>query len=241
MQSRFVAPLVAVFALVLSMLPAGAVEACKGSEDVRARAVVVVVDEGEGSGVFLNTSHILTANHVVKDQDVVIVEVGGLLQRRARVKARDVTVDLALLELESPIAGFSPLTVASKMPEAGAAYQMWSWQQGGVFRLGVVEENRNVSVRLAFVGQEAAAGILMKTGSQYRITTAGVFGDSGSGIYDCQGQLVGVLTGILNKGLDPQKWREEVTTVEAVQKNWDALSNSITRPESIQAFLLLCT
>lgn len=136
-----------------------------------------------GSGVALTDNFILTNYHVVEGaKKLHIPQASGTTPQATLVK-HDALLDLALLKLEAPlIPVLRPMRVAPSTAQVDDLYQLWSknqerWLAGQVVRLPYME---------SLAGHEPF----------FYTQLSGLRGDSGSALYNCKGEVMGLVKGI---------------------------------------------
>jgi trypsin-like peptidase len=152
-------------------------------------AVHIMMDLGECSGTIIRSSHgnvtILTARHCVDGQELSYVQVGGLPKQYPHIKrvVKSKHLDLAIVELTgmgkqtSAIIADSPIPWGEPFELVGLSYEVpWAISRGYV--MGGL-------VTLEYAGYSGRDVPLACTGCDE--------GDSGSGVFNSQGMLTGVL------------------------------------------------
>jgi hypothetical protein len=191
-----------------------------GISELYRSVVIVRAGIGGGSGIVLEPDLVLTASHVVTAADVEdrvrwvdvlapIATADGVIPSdvavRAFVVARDTTHDLALLRLERPLDGVTPMELALDDPRVGDPVAcvghgrgrlLWSTRRGHVHAFAS-EAVRALRDRACIHGQTIACQEgrfgLRETSGDVIETSCGVSnGDSGGPLVDAQGRLVGV-------------------------------------------------
>lgn len=153
----------------------------------------------QGSGVLLEATRIVTNCHVIRDAERIEV-VSGATTHPARWTLQDPSRDLCLLETRQPAGRPAVLRDTS----------------------GVVPGERvhAVGYPLGF-GLSVSSGLVTSfatlQGERVLLGSAALSpGSSGGGLFDAQGQLVGITTGVLGPGQDlnialPAEWARELT------------------------------
>jgi S1-C subfamily serine protease len=137
----------------------------------------IAFGSGMATGVIVSNRHILTANHAVACPEIPYVTVvfPDGHRRRTMVIREDVKLDLALLEVQSadPIPGAYPPTIGSVQPGdpvcSVTAAPTWGWNCGTVDKFYDRSKKGDIGFRAHIAP-----------------------GNSGSGLYDIEGRLVGI-------------------------------------------------
>jgi len=165
------------FVCVLLLGLAGAAQAGPEASEVRVRHDAGgAVDCGSGTVVWSEkgVSRVLTANHVVPDDRWIKVEHAGKSYSGRRL-AWDQGLDLACVEVDAtlPVA-----PIAKADPKAGQTLAQWGHAKASV---PAIHKTGNV------------VGFVRMSGYDRLMTTTAVQGgDSGCGVFDSAGKLVGV-------------------------------------------------
>jgi len=154
---------------------------------------VMSISDGLGSGVLIsNDGKVLTAAHVVQTADAALVEFPDGQNSIARVIASDVRADVALLQLQQPPKNISPAALGdSDKVEVGD-------------QIFVIGAPYGISQTLT-AGHVSGRRRLDKDGEaqpylEYLQTDAAVNGgNSGSPMFDMNGQVVGIVTTIMSQ------------------------------------------
>jgi serine protease Do len=154
---------------------------------------VVSVIDGVGSGVLIsNDGKVLTAAHVVQTADAALVEFPDGQYSIARVIASDVRSDVALLQLQHPPNGITPATLGdSDKIEVGD-------------QIFVIGAPYGISQTLT-AGHLSGRRRIDKEGETQKYiellqTDAAVNGgNSGSPMFDMNGQIVGIVSTIMSQ------------------------------------------
>jgi S1-C subfamily serine protease len=154
---------------------------------------VMSVVDGLGSGVLIsNDGKVLTAAHVVQTADAALVEFADGQDSIARVIASDVRSDVALLQLQQLPKGISPaplgdsdkVEVGDQIFVIGAPYGIsQTLTAGHVSGRRQVDKDGEAQPYLEFLQTDAAVN----------------GGNSGSPIFDMNGQVVGIVTTIMSQ------------------------------------------
>jgi Flp pilus assembly protein TadD len=139
--------------------------------------------EAQGSGFFIDSSHVITNWHVVDDASRIDARCSdGTVFHVRRIAARDVKADLASLELASPNTTVSPLTVSGVTPEPGERVIVVGSPMGLSASVsdGVVSDLREIP----------------ELGHVMQISAPVSRGSSGSPVVNLKGEVVGVAQAI---------------------------------------------
>ena len=158
-----------------------------------ARGQVMSIVDGLGSGVLIsNDGKVLTAAHVVQTADAALVEFSDGQDSIARVIASDVRSDVALLQLQQLPKGIAPATLGdSDKVEVGD-------------QIFVIGAPYGISQTLT-AGHVSGRRQLDKEGEshpylEFLQTDAAVNGgNSGSPMFDMNGQVVGIVSTIMSQ------------------------------------------
>jgi hypothetical protein len=185
------------FSLLLVAALAASVAAEQAMVDIVRQikpAVVTVITydkrgakDSQGSGFFVDASHVVTDWHVIEDASRVVVRAAD--SKTYPVKGIDgggETSDLALLELSSPVAGAKALTVVSSVPEPGE-------------RVIVVGSPYGLDATVSD-GIVSAVRELPSLGKVIQISAPISRGSSGSPVVNMSGQVIGVAQAIHGDG-----------------------------------------
>ena len=148
------------------------------------KSVVLVRTEANsaGTGVLIDQSYVLTANHVVQGNARVRVESGSEIVS-ASVVARDVLNDLAILSLSVPInnpllhLSDEALQLADNVRMLGHANAKWTVTERPGQVVGIQRKNNEV----AYI----------------RITTPVIHGMSGGPVLNEQGKVAGIIVAVV--------------------------------------------
>ena len=154
---------------------------------------VVSVTDGTGSGVLIsNDGKVLTAAHVVQTADAALVEFADGQYSIARVIASDVRSDVAVLQLQHPPKNINPATlgnsdsveVGDQIFVIGAPYGIsQTLTAGHLSGRRRVDKEGEAQKYLEFLQTDAAVNS----------------GNSGSPLFDMNGQVVGIVTTIMSQ------------------------------------------
>jgi S1-C subfamily serine protease len=154
---------------------------------------VISVTDGVGSGVLISSDgKVLTAAHVVQTADAALVEFADGQDSIARVIASDVRSDVALLQLQHPPRGITPATlgdsdkveVGDQIFVIGAPYGIsQTLTAGHLSGRRQVDKEGETQKYIEFLQTDAAVNS----------------GNSGSPIFDMDGQVVGIVTTIMSQ------------------------------------------
>jgi hypothetical protein len=161
--------------------------ACLEEEALRPRTVVVeAYSRGVGSGVLYDANHVLTAYHVVDDIEKIWIRLAGhMLPVQAELLRYDAAADVALLALARPVGKAEPLPIVNRL-ERGEELVLGAFAHGDLTRFGVVP-GTYLDVARVENGPRTASYIVLEN------RTYG--GDSGGGLYTCDGALAGLEIG----------------------------------------------
>jgi serine protease Do len=154
---------------------------------------VMSITDGLGSGVLIsNDGKVLTAAHVVQTADAALVEFPDGQDSIARVIASDVRADVALLQLQQPPKGINPVAlgdsgkveVGDQIFVIGAPYGIsQTLTAGHVSGRRQVDKDGEPQPYIEFLQTDAAVN----------------GGNSGSPMFDMNGQVVGIVTTIMSQ------------------------------------------
>jgi S1-C subfamily serine protease len=160
---------------------------------VAAPGQVISIADGVGSGVLIsNDGKVLTAAHVVQTADAALVEFSDGQDSIARVIASDVRSDVALLQLQEPPKGIAPATlgdsdkveVGDQIFVIGAPYGIsQTLTAGHVSGRRQLDKQGETHPYLEFLQTDAAVN----------------GGNSGSPMFDMNGQVVGIVSRIMSQ------------------------------------------
>ena len=163
-----------------------------------------VASKTRGSGVLVGNGEVLTVAHVVASAQSQQVRVDGV-DYEADVIALDLERDLALLRVPaaaSPI-GIPPSLTVGSVGDAGTIY-------GGASSGDVPFEISQVATIV--IDEVRGTGRASRLG--YRVETSTVSGDSGAGLYDSAGRLLGLLFATATEH-DGESWATAAAEIEA--------------------------
>ena len=166
---------------------------CVSEKELYMRSVIIEkYGRGAGSGVILDERYILTAYHVVEDIERIWIRLPGEanLPVPAPLVRHDKEADIALLQLEEPLVNVPRLHVVhSKDMHPNMLVFLGAYAFADPGRFGMVEGHYLAPARLKEGGPVTASFIHLKK------RTYG--GDSGGGVFNCFGDLVGIEVGNL--------------------------------------------
>jgi thioredoxin 1 len=131
---------------------------------------------------------VLTARHVVKDAKRIVVELHDKRTQRAKVVAVDAVWDCAVLELDAEPAGVEPVEV-----ERGEAAMQTAGNR--LESCGYGPDGRLACNSGLFLGYKRSAAAPDGPDDWFTISGHARSGDSGGGVFNEAGKLVGVLWG----------------------------------------------
>jgi len=154
-------------------------------ELVRPAVVRIHTRDASGTGFLVAPDRVATAWHVVSRGGEIVLETADRRLVQASVRAFDRQADVALLQLEEPLAETRPLTVVSEAPAVGAAlltvgHPLVSGRPPKGERAGLLEWSLTAGT-VAAVGEQ-----------QVQVTTSFQPGNSGGPALDDRGRVVGV-------------------------------------------------
>ena len=159
---------------------------------VHAPGQVMSIIDGLGSGVLISNDKVLTAAHVVQTADAALVEFPDGQDSIARVIASDVRADVALLQLQRPPKNISPVAlgdsdkveVGDQIFVIGAPYGIsQTLTAGHVSGRRRLDKDGETQPYLEFLQTDAAIN----------------GGNSGSPMFDMNGQVVGIVSTIMSQ------------------------------------------
>ncbi len=147
---------------------------------MRGSAVSVISPLTQGSGLLLDSHTVLTANHVMTEDSVTVITSAGQWREGTLIK-RFPRIDVALVALNKPVAASPVRLLHCDNPPLGLE----------VFYVG---NPRGI----AFVARRSRLAHYHQSGRfQGLIDNVGMGGESGSGVVDSRGRVVGVLTALV--------------------------------------------
>ena len=161
-------------------------------EQVAASIVLIETEYGTGSGFFFKNNRLIaTALHVVDDADVIVVQ----LSDGRRVKARPVAYsrlhDVALLELEAPVAGARVLEPYAGSVDIGERVLVIGHPFSGL-------EDEVPELR-GLLNWSLTQGIVSAVAGSWLQTDAAINpGNSGGPVLNARGQVLGVVSSKLS-------------------------------------------
>jgi S1-C subfamily serine protease len=154
---------------------------------------VISIIDGVGSGVLISSDgKVLTAAHVVQTADAALVEFADGQNSIARVIASDVRSDVALLQLQRPPNGITPailgdsdkVEVGDQIFVIGAPYGIsQTLTAGHLSGRRQIDKEGETPKYIEFLQTDAAVN----------------GGNSGSPMFDMNGQVVGIVTTIMSQ------------------------------------------
>ena len=157
------------------------------------------VVRGIGSGMIVSTAgQVVTNEHVVASAKTVDIELANHTRTRARVVASDDLLDLALLELETPVSGLEPV-VFRERPAVPGEWVMAIGQPFGLGNTVTVGVISGLARDYADLGRPE--GIRADGMWSFIQTDASVnIGNSGGPLVDTRGEVIGITTAVRNDG-----------------------------------------
>jgi S1-C subfamily serine protease len=174
----------------------GAIKPEEGLQRALLSVVGLVVEQGDGdsfgSGVILdNAGHIMTVHHVVEGAQRILVLLSGGYTVRAQLVASDPVSDFAVIRAETWIGDrMEPAIIAPSLPRPGAMV----WNLGNPFGTSRFGGEPSVghgvisALQRSYLNEET--GRLYLNAIQHDAPTNP--GNSGGGIFDAQGRLLGL-------------------------------------------------
>lgn len=165
------------------------------------------------TGVLVSPTLVLTVHHVLQGSpsgDATQLKVHHDASGRetyAVVKAASPVNDLLLLELYKPLANVNlPYPVRAESPKPFTVLDHYSVNQGGKSHTTTVHpphpESRNPK-----------SALFLSNVTRFDATLAGYWGDSGSGLFTCEGELAGLFSNIVfTYSLEGPRW----ASIEAI-------------------------
>ena len=153
---------------------------------------VMSVTDGVGSGVLISTDKVMTAAHVVQTADAALVEFADGQYSIARVIASDVRADVAVLQLQKPPQGIIPATLGnSDSVEVGDQI----FVIGAPYGISQTLTAGHLSGRRQIDKEGQAQKYLEVLQTDAAVNS----GNSGSPLFDMNGQVVGIVTTIMSQ------------------------------------------
>ncbi|NPA34704.1 MAG: trypsin-like peptidase domain-containing protein [Chlorobi bacterium] len=146
-----------------------------------------------GSGLILDSFHVLTAYHVVENSDKIYIALVEGMEEVAHIPAKvlykDEDADVAILKTDSPLN--VPLPVPYSIKRQGVL-SLGSY----VYALGYPLVHAGMGKSLKFQDGKISSKVGFENDpSQYQTTIPGAPGYSGGPVFDKDGNLIGILTG----------------------------------------------
>jgi S1-C subfamily serine protease len=166
-------------------------------QSYKAAVAVVRADGGHGSGVVVRPGQIITAAHVVVGQEEVLIVFADKSSAKGIVLWTDTKNDTALVAVApSTTKAFAPLRC------------------GAPLRVGEDIYTIGHPGALTWI---ATFGRVSGTVEHYVITQLAVwFGNSGGGVYDSQGQVVGIAVGLVIEDIQGSMGDKSITGLSAI-------------------------
>lgn len=157
------------------------------------------VIRGIGSGMIVSAAgQVVTNEHVVASAKTVDIELANHTRTRARVVASDDLLDLALLELETPVSGLEPV-VFRERPAVPGEWVMAIGQPFGLGNTVTVGVISGLARDYADLGRPD--GLRPDGMWSFIQTDASVnIGNSGGPLVDTRGEVIGITTAVRNDG-----------------------------------------
>jgi serine protease Do len=150
-------------------------------------ALIESEGRGKGSGVFYDKDIVLTNEHVVRGLEHIWVYVPHMQRDyKADVIYSAIRPDIAILKLQEPVENITPLTLARKVLKK-ENLQLSSFPFARKDRLGTAIAKFNTFARF-----KSDTRLLYMNAT---LSDWAYGGDSGGGLFNCKGQLVGILFG----------------------------------------------
>ena len=152
-----------------------------------------LVAQYQGSGVVIEPGCILTCAHVVEEADgggIIWVETPSpKVEVSAKVIGVDRDADLALLRCALPAESASAVRLAEQAPSAGQSVYAVGFPLG----LGRL-------ITRGIISADGGTGLELSAKESYLVTDAAVgLGNSGGGLFDDGGRLLGVICGVMEE------------------------------------------
>lgn len=188
------------FSLIMIVLSAGSTPSAHGQDIVgmvkRVKPAVVTVvpenafglDEGLGSGFFIDRTRVVTNYHVIEGASAVRIKLNDSTKLHAKhIVAQDSALDLAILEIDVPKEWkMTPLSLQTRNPEQGQ-------------RIYVVGNPLGLEQSVSD-GIVSSVRTVKDQGKQIQFTAAISPGNSGSPLLDADGKVYGVARTIMRGG-----------------------------------------
>lgn len=190
---------------MLPLMNAHAQPRCMSEKSVLSRSVLIEYQgHGVGSGVVYDREHILTNHHVIAGNRFIWVYVPDEMRSiRGDVVAAMKKPDVALIRLREPLRTRHAALELGKMPAAQSPLQMGGFAFGHKHRLGVVTGQVE--------GYDNEHKLLLARMNEWVHP-----GDSGSGVFACDGTLVGLQKGNFASHNQPE--RAAIEPVAAIER-----------------------
>ena len=161
-------------------------------EQVAASVVLIQTEYGAGSGFFFKSERLIaTALHVVDDAEIVVVQLNDGRRVAARVVAYSRLHDVALLELEAPVAGARVLEPYTGVVDIGENVLVIGHPFSGL-------EDQVPELR-GLLNWSLTRGIVSAVAGSWLQTDAAINpGNSGGPILNAHGQVLGVVSAKLS-------------------------------------------
>lgn len=140
-------------------------------------SVKSLFSESQGSGVIIDKNHIITCDHVVGGNEEVTIAFANEDTTKGKVVATNKNIDLAVVEANIP-EEFAPVKIISQQPQVGSSVTV----VGNNFGLGLTMTDGIISA----TEREIQENYFIQTDAAINS------GNSGGGLFDSQGNLIGI-------------------------------------------------
>lgn len=212
-------------------------------------SVKVITEDGTGSGIVLNERYILTARHVIKDNDNIYVEFPPTMKRvkaKIEIEGNDNELDYAILEL-SPGEEKSPFISPEEEKDDPFKPRFFikPIKLEDFMRLKTGDEIKIAGYPLGDVFHISKGLLGCKDDGFYRTSAPIIYGNSGGGCFDSQNQLIGILVRVrLYRGrpvchinyIVPMDKIYEDLTLKGAGYIWKGIEGEPTQKENFEWF-----